>query len=306
MIKQLLAATALVTIVTAAQAAQPAATAPSGTNAATTVLPSTGKIFLPAAIVGDHLASKLMGAAVYESDAADAQSIGTVNDIVIADNGAVSAVVVGVGGFLGIGQKNVALDFTSLHWSNRDNTPVLVAALSKDDLTNAPAFDTAALEPAPVDNAQPADQAAQQVAPVNGAAPADQNQMAANPAPDANAVAVPNSADLQSVDVATISAQELMNATVYGADNENVGEVGDVILSQDGKIDAVVLDVGGFLGLGEKPVAIGFDGLDIRKDANGALFVYTRFTKEQLEAAPQYDRNAYATTRDTMRLVAPM
>jgi sporulation protein YlmC with PRC-barrel domain len=130
--------------------------------------------------------------------------------------------------------------------------------------------------------------------------------MAANPAPDANAVAVPNSADLQSVDVATISAQELMNATVYGADNENVGEVGDVILSQDGKIDAVVLDVGGFLGLGEKPVAIGFDGLDIRKDANGALFVYTRFTKEQLEAAPQYDRNAYATTRDTMRLVAPM
>jgi hypothetical protein len=97
-----------------------------------------------------------------------------------------------------------------------------------------------------------------------------------------------------------------MNATVYGADNENVGEVGDVILAQDGKIDAVVLDVGGFLGLGEKPVAIGFDGLDIRRDANGALFVYTKFTKDQLEAAPQYDKNAYGTSRDTMRLIAPM
>jgi sporulation protein YlmC with PRC-barrel domain len=331
MIKQLLAATAIVTIATAAQAAQPTTPSPattSGSNAASTVLPSTGQIFLPSAIATDHLATKLIGASVYESDSPDAQSIGTVNDIVIAENGAVSAVVVGVGGFLGIGQKNVALDFTSLQWGNRDNTPVLVAAVSKDELNNAPGFDTAALDQAngqPVDQTaqapangmapagqtQPMDQTAQTNAPAAGAiAPTDQTaagQLAANPpAPTDNSVAVPNASDLQSIDVATISAQELMNATVYGANNENVGEVGDVIVSQDGKIDAVILDVGGFLGLGEKPVAIGFDGLDIRKDANGALYVYTRFTKDQLEAAPQYDKNAYATSRDTMRLVAPM
>jgi sporulation protein YlmC with PRC-barrel domain len=327
MIKQLLAATAIVTIATAAQAAQPTAPSPAaGANAATTVLPATGQIFLPSAIATDHLATKLIGASVYESDSPDAQSIGTVNDIVIADNGAVSAVVVGVGGFLGIGQKNVALDFTSLHWGNRDNTPVLVAAVTKDELNTAPGFDTAALDQA---NGQPVDQTAQ--APANGMAPAgpvdqtaqnapaagamapadqsaaNQNQMAANPpAATGNTATAPNASDLQSIDVATISAQELMKATVYGANNEDVGEVGDVIVSQDGKIDAVILDVGGFLGLGEKPVAIGFDGLDIRKDANGALYVYTRFTKDQLEAAPQYDKNAYATSRDTMRLVAPM
>ncbi|HVY20308.1 MAG TPA: PRC-barrel domain-containing protein [Bauldia sp.] len=353
MLKQLLAATAIVTIATAAQAAQPAATNGAASNSASTVLPATGQMFLPAAMTGDHLATKLIGAAVYESDAADAQSIGNVNDIVIADNGAVSAVVVGVGGFLGIGQKNVALDFTSLHWANRDGGPVLVAALSKDQLNNAPGFDTAALDqslPANGTTAAPADQTAQTNAP---AAPADQSmapadQMAAAPPADTNGTAtqqvapndtlaqqsapdagtgvvtdqtqtaqntapaaggatatVPNAADLQSVDVATVSAKELMNATVYSATNENVGEVGDVILAQDGKIDAVVLDVGGFLGLGEKPVAIGFAGLDIRKDTNGALFVYTKFTKDQLEAAPQYDKNAYATSRDTMRLMSP-
>jgi sporulation protein YlmC with PRC-barrel domain len=331
MLKQLLAATAMITIATAAHAASTNTDA----NAATTVLPATGKVLLPAANAGDHLASKLMGAAVYENDSADAQSIGNVNDIVIADNGAVSAVVVGVGGFLGIGQKNVALDFTSLHWANRDGGPVLVASATKDDLNNAPAFDTAAIEPAA--NTAPVDQTAQNAPAAGttgtmstdqGAAVDNKNQMAAQ-APAANGtmgtngttatdqsqmtaqnnttgVAAPNAADMQTVDVAQISAKDLMNATVYSATNENVGEVGDVILAQDGKIDAVVLDVGGFLGLGEKPVAIGFDGLDVRKDANGALFVYTKFSKDQLEAAPQYDKNAYAGSRDTMRLVAPM
>ena len=309
LLKQLLAATAIVTIATATQAAQPTANATAGANAATTVLPATGQVFLTAAISGDHLATKLIGAAVYESDAADAQSIGNVNDIVIADNGAVSGVVVGVGGFLGIGQKNVALDFTSLHWVNRDGGPVLVAAVSKDDLNNAPGFDTAALEqPVPADGTAPVDQTAQ-TTPAAGATDAmstDQTQMAAQaPAPAASGTAtIPNAADLQPVDVATISAKDLMNATVYSGTSENVGEVGDVILAQDGKIDAVVLDVGGFLGLGEKPVAIGFEGLDIRKDANGALFVYTKFTKDQLEAAPQYDKDGYATSRDTMRLMS--
>jgi sporulation protein YlmC with PRC-barrel domain len=361
MLKQLLAATAIVTIATAAQAAQ--ATNTTAGTAATTVLAATGQTFLPAATIGDHFATKLIGAAVYESDAADAQSIGNVNDIVIADNGAVSAVVVGVGGFLGIGQKNVALDFTSLHWATRDSGPVLVASATKDDLNNAPAFDTAALDQAapasgtaPIDQTaqnapaaipdqtgaaatdqtqmaaeapapaagstdatagqvQPDDQLAQQAAPDAGtgttATTTDQTQMAAQtPAASSDtttgtSATVPNAADLQAVDVATISAKDLMNATVYSGTNENVGEVGDVILAQDGKIDAVVLDVGGFLGLGEKPVAIGFEGLDIRKDANGALFVYTKFTKDQLEAAPQYDKDAYATSRDTMRLMSP-
>ncbi len=311
MLKQFLAATAIVTIATASQAAQPTINAAAGANAATTVLPATGQVFVTAAASGDHLASKLIGAAVYDGDAADAQSIGTVNDIVIADNGVVSGIVVGVGGFLGIGQKNVALDFTSLHWATRDGGPVLVAAVSKDDLNNAPGFDTAALEPpVPADNgAAPVDQTAQ-TAPAPVTAPADQTaagQMAAQaPAADANSTTIiPNAADLVPVDVAAISAKDLMNATVYSVTNENVGEVGDVILAQDGRIDAVVLDVGGFLGLGEKPVAIGFEGLDIRKDTNGALFVYTKFTKDQLEAAPQYDKNAYATSRDTMRLMSP-
>ena len=62
--------------------------------------------------------------------------------------------------------------------------------------------------------------------------------------------------------------------------------VGDVIVTKDGKIDAVVVDVGGFLGIGEKPVAIAFDDLKIVKDENGNLVAYTTFTKDQLDNAP--------------------
>jgi sporulation protein YlmC with PRC-barrel domain len=118
---------------------------------------------------------------------------------------------------------------------------------------------------------------------------------AAGPAPDT----------LPQTDVSAVSANDLVNTTVYSARNENVGEVGDVIVGNDGKIDAVVLDVGGFLGIGEKPVAIAFDALDIRKDTNGNLVLYTHFTKDQLDAAPTYDKNTYAAQRDTMRLANP-
>ena len=58
-----------------------------------------------------------------------------------------------------------------------------------------------------------------------------------------------------------IRAEDLKGTTVYGANDANVGEIGDVVLAPDGKIDAVIVDVGGFLGIGEKEVAVGMDKL---------------------------------------------
>ncbi|HVZ15405.1 MAG TPA: PRC-barrel domain-containing protein [Bauldia sp.] len=363
MLRQLLAATAIVTIATAAQAANAVNTDTTATTPPVTSTPAAGDMFLPAATSGDHLASKLIGLAVYDGTSDSANKIGTVNDLVVANDGSVQAVVVGVGGFLGIGQKNVALDFPNLQWATVNGGPVLVAIITKDQLTNAPTFDTAAIDnaqapatgtPAAADQSQMAassnpgtsapaatdttgagttdQQLAQQnnagastsTAPATGTmglngtsssdlaqqtmppagAMSNQSQMAAQSSGSATAVA-PNPSTMSTVDVASVSAKDLMNATVYSQNNENVGNVGDVVLSQDGKIDALVLDVGGFLGLGTKPVAIGFDSLDIRKDANGNLFVFTHFTKDELESAPTYDKDQYAAQRGTMRLSNP-
>jgi predicted outer membrane protein len=110
---------------------------------------------------------------------------------------------------------------------------------------------------------------------------------------------------LQPVDAAEISADNLIDTTVYGAGDENLGEIGDVILAKDGgdgKIDAVVIDVGGFLGIGEKSVAIAFDNLEIMRDENGAYYIYSKFSREQLEAATAYDEGTFEQDRDRMIL----
>jgi ribonucleotide monophosphatase NagD (HAD superfamily) len=90
---------------------------------------------------------------------------------------------------------------------------------------------------------------------------------------------------------------------VYGANDVNVGEIGDVVLGTDKKVDAVIIDVGGFLGVGEKEVAVGMDNLKFMTDKNNNRYLYTNFTKEQLEAQAAYDKGSYAQNRDQQRMI---
>ncbi len=71
--------------------------------------------------------------------------MGEVNDVVLDWDGSVKAVVLGVGGFLGMGEKNVAIEMASLRKvreSNDSNDWFLVVNSSKEMLTNAPAYTT--------------------------------------------------------------------------------------------------------------------------------------------------------------------
>lgn len=91
----------------------------------------------------DRLASKIIGSPVYDGTAADANNLGKISDIVVNEDGTIAAVVLGVGGFLGIGEKQVAVDYSALQWVvAADNTERFVLNASKDDLTNAPDFKT--------------------------------------------------------------------------------------------------------------------------------------------------------------------
>ena len=89
---------------------------------------------------------------------------------------------------------------------------------------------------------------------------------------------------------------------MYGADDANIGEIGDVVLTADGKIDAYIIDVGGFLGVGEKEVAVGSENLVFMADKDGKKYLYTTFNKEQLDAAPVYDESTWAEKRDEQRM----
>jgi hypothetical protein len=97
----------------------------------------------------DRLASKLIGAPVYDGKAKDSNNLGNIKDLVVDENGTVVAVVVGVGGFLGLGEKQVAVDFHALQFVIADdNTERYVLQTTKDELTNAPDFKTVDDSPA--------------------------------------------------------------------------------------------------------------------------------------------------------------
>ena len=58
-----------------------------------------------------------------------------------------------------------------------------------------------------------------------------------------------------------------------------------------------------FLGIKAKqPVAVAMDNLNFMRDGNGTLYLYTQFTEDQLENAPEYNSDTYAENRDTMRI----
>ncbi len=89
-------------------------------------------------------------------------------------------------------------------------------------------------------------------------------------------------------------ASQFMGRTVYTAANENVGEINDLVMNKELDTIVAVIGVGGFLGIGEKDVLVPIDQITISKDASNKPLLTIASTKEQLEAAPAFDRTALA------------
>ncbi|MGA0614039.1 PRC-barrel domain-containing protein [Paracoccus sp. KR1-242] len=72
---------------------------------------------------------------------------------------------------------------------------------------------------------------------------------------------------------------------------DDVGEISDLVLSKDGQLKAVLVDVGGFLGMGEKSVAVSMDQLRVIRDGDSENDYFIVFTadKAALEAAPAFE-----------------
>ncbi|CEP37129.1 MULTISPECIES: PRC-barrel domain-containing protein [Halomonadaceae] len=75
-------------------------------------------------------------------------------------------------------------------------------------------------------------------------------------------------------------------------DDEDIGTITDLVIDEDGQINAVVVGVGGFLGMGEKNVAIEWDSLELTKEEDGEDYVITvNASEDALEAAEEYHRS---------------
>jgi sporulation protein YlmC with PRC-barrel domain len=95
-----------------------------------------------------------------------------------------------------------------------------------------------------------------------------------------------------------MSANDYIGKTVYDQAGNNIGEVNDLIVSGDGNIEAVILGVGGFLGIGEKDVAVNTDAVQMVQDGDTQRLI-VQATKETLESAPTYDRSNRRYATDT-------
>src|SRR3569623_2270196 len=89
----------------------------------------------------DALATRILNSKVYSGSAADAPEIGYVKDIVLGSSGQISAVVLGSGGFLGAGEKDVAVAYPQIQWTVASDGSLRGAMnTTKDALAAAPDF----------------------------------------------------------------------------------------------------------------------------------------------------------------------
>lgn len=127
------------------------------------------------------------------------------------------------------------------------------------------------------------------------------NPSAAPAAPNTSATNMPASTAPKFV--STQASGQWMGSEIIGTDvvtssDEQLGTISDVVIDGDGSILAAVIDVGGFLGIGAKPVAVSFESLSAAPSGDGEKIV-VGLTKDELNSAPEFK------TLDQMRADAP-
>lgn len=229
---------------------------------------------------GDLLATELVGADLFATATAVDQNrfqidavpdeweqIASIGDVVLGSDGMVRGVLVDVGGFLGIGARTVMVDMDSVRIATHADGSAVVAVIhaTREDLEAAPEF-------VPFDRS-------------------GQMDMDDDAAQASVGVAEPQEG-FATIDWTTLTVDELRSAAVYDVDNERVADIEDVVLGTGDTVEAVLIDVGGFLGIGGRTVAISMDQLEIQGNQDATdLRVYLAITEEQLEALPEHVAN---------------
>jgi len=93
-------------------------------------------------------------------------------------------------------------------------------------------------------------------------------------------------------------ASKFKGTNVVGSDNQKIGDVSDILFDKSGKVEAFVISVGGFLGVGSKEVALAPSSFDVVPGSNGSADkLKLAATKEQLKDAQNFAR--YEPPRST-------
>ena len=201
--------------------------------------------------------------------------IGEVNDVILSRDGTAEAVLVDIGGFLGIGENQIAVDMDGLQFVRNGNSDggadgyFLVLNAPPEALKTAPAYEMSGNSGG-----------------TSGLNVEESQRDGSEAAATNDAYTTTNSSETHA-QMDELTADELTGATAFDANDELIGEVADIVMDSDGDANAVVVDVGGFLGLGAKPVELQLGDLTIEEN-EGNVRIYTMMTREQMKALPEY------------------
>jgi sporulation protein YlmC with PRC-barrel domain len=282
--------------------------------------PSTANAPSPNAMQVD----KLVGKSVRNNNG---EKIGDIEAVYVTPSGQVDSVIVGVGGFLGMGEREVAVKWSDLKVSPDGDT--ITSNMTKDSLKALPEYtykdksyrgrvfsdtgiygtDRRADTRTPggtttrdntsttADTGRPAT-----TAPGSSSVRDNTPATAPNTRTDRPVVGSPADrtapADRPARSAATtkgftktgeMSADALIGATVKNKAGETVGEIKDLHLNKDGSIKAAVVGVGGFLGMGERNVLIPWNQIQTARENDADLVVRTEASKDSLKAMPEYE-----------------
>jgi uncharacterized protein YrrD len=267
-------------------------------------------LFRGAAEPTEIRASDFIGMNVYASETEfdgevagaqdDWENIGSVNDVILSRDGDVSSVLVDIGGFLGIGARTVAIDMGALSFVADSATPddlsdyFLVMNAGRADFEAAPEWewrtDADQAMTDPVEGTTEADDVAATEVPADGTdmAATDADPAMTGIAPRADGAIWPEG--YVAADASVLTVERLTGATVYDAEDSRIGSVSDLVVGEGDTLTHAVVDVGGFLGIGAKPVALDMAEIQIvQADGGDELRVYVPMTRDQIDEMPRFE-----------------
>lgn len=223
-------------------------------------------------------ANKLIGRSVTNKNN---DTIGKIESVYLDANGKVDSVIVGVGGFLGVGER-----YARLHWKDlkiSDNGEKVMLDMTKDQLkAMAPYKYKDQAERGQVFNDRGVYKDDSRAAADARATTADRDRAMADNHSTAN---TQSTGDFNAQ--GDVSANSVIGTKVKNTDKDTVGSVEDLYVDGSGNIKTVVLSVGGFLGVGTKDVAVKWSDLKQTRDGSSVALT-TNMSKDDLKALPDY------------------
>jgi sporulation protein YlmC with PRC-barrel domain len=105
-----------------------------------------------------------------------------------------------------------------------------------------------------------------------------------------------NARMLREMPTDSVTVTDWYKQSVYDPNDKKIGEVKDVLVDKSGRVTSLIIGVGGFLGAGEKDVAVPFDSVRVTNKNNSKWYLVMNATKDELKGAPGFKYDSDTTS----------